>query len=138
MDLILLKNFEIDTQKTKVTLKSERILLDENISKGYSVFINLKTNEIYAGAVYYESEYDLKMGRGAYYHYAESFPPGTIIEIVDRVIHCETGPAIYSVYNDSWRGEYYLNGRKVTVEELFERMTDEQKENAIWRINELT
>ncbi len=51
---------------------------------------------------------------------------------LNGAIHRENGPAIiYPSGEKSW----YLNGIKYTQEEWFERLTSEQKEKAIWNMD---
>lgn len=49
-------------------------------------------------------------------------------------LHREDGPAV--IFHDTGLKEYFLNGIFVTAEEVFDRLTPEQQEKEIWRINE--
>ena len=47
--------------------------------------------------------------------------------------HCATGPAFVS---DSGLKDWALYGKRVTAEDVFQQLTPEQKEQAIWNLDE--
>lgn len=69
---------------------------------------------------------------------ADELEVGTIIHVVsekNRLIHCKTGPAV--IYPDGQKSWYYY-GIKTTPMELFDRLSIEEKEKVIWKLNEWT
>lgn len=52
---------------------------------------------------------------------------------VNGKLHCENGPAV--IYYDGQK-EWYLNDEEVSAMEVFEKMSDEDKEQALWELDE--
>ena len=55
------------------------------------------------------------------------------------LLHREDGPAYISIHSGTLQiiyVEYYLNGKMVDKEEVFDQLSDEQKEKVIWNLDE--
>lgn len=61
------------------------------------------------------------------------FQDQTVLKIKNGLIHCNNGPAI--LYQNGFK-RWFLNGYEVTAEEVFEQMSDEDKEKAIWNLDQ--
>lgn len=100
-------------------------LLSE-ISSSYS---NYRRIFVWHQRVYSED----KLGRIS--QSADNLPPGLLVCVDDDWrLHCDDGPAIKSPYNNF--KHWYLHGRKVTGMEVFEQLTPEKKEQAIWELDQ--
>ena len=52
---------------------------------------------------------------------------------VDGKLHREDGPAV--IYSDGYK-EWWLNDVPVSAQEVFDRLTDEEKNEVIWNMDE--
>lgn len=60
-------------------------------------------------------------------------PLGTLVYYEGGKVHRKNGPAI--IYHDGGKG-WYWQGRISTKEEIFEKLSDEEKEEVIWNMDE--
>lgn len=68
------------------------------------------------------------------YYFVVDFEEGTVIfvEMINQ-LHRADGPAI--IHPDG-RKEWFYHGRKTTPQDLFDQLTNEEKEKVIWHLDE--
>lgn len=66
--------------------------------------------------------------------HADSLPIGTRVFIKEGLLHNSIGPAILPI--DSTMKEWYLDGKKVTAMDVFEQLSEDDKAEAIWHLDE--